>query len=114
MHACQLQYWDNDFKETTLYFQYMRLMGKEQHDLKYGIQEEELAVESVVLLYDTGCKKDMSQKLLFKWLGLYMICDIVKNKGIYILKELDRLCLASTFAYDRPIKFHSCQALCLN
>ena len=31
----------------------MRLKEKEQHDLKYGIYKKELAVASIVLLYDT-------------------------------------------------------------
>lgn len=44
----------------------MSLKGKEQYDLKHGIYEEELSIKSIVLLYDTKCKKDMFQKLLFK------------------------------------------------
>ncbi len=85
----------------------MRLEGKERHDLKHGIHEEELAVESIVLLHDTRRKKDMSQKLSFKWLGPYRIFDAVKNKGTYMLEKLDGSRLASIFVGDRLKRFYS-------
>ena len=71
MRASQLQRQDKDLEEATLYLQHIRLKGKERHDLKYGIREEELAIGSIVLLNDTRRKKDMSRKLFFKWLGPY-------------------------------------------
>ncbi len=87
----------------------MRLEGKERHDLKHGIRDEELAIGSIVLLHDTRHEKDMSRKLSFKWLGPYRICDAIKDKDTYILEELDGLRLAGTFAGDRLKKFHPCQ-----
>ena len=84
----------------------MRLERKEQHDLKHGICEEEVAIGSTVLLYDIRHKKDMSQKLAFKWLGPYQTSDIVKDKGTYMLEELDKLQLADTFVGDKLKKFH--------
>ena len=44
----------------------MHLKRKEQHDLKHGIYKKELAIRSIVLLYDTQYKKDLLQKLAFK------------------------------------------------
>lgn len=73
-----------------------------------------MAVRSIVLLYDTKRKKDISRKLSFKWLRLYKIFDTVKNKGTYILEELDRLRLAVIFAGDRLKRFHSQQKLYLD
>ena len=92
----------------------MRLEGKERHDLKHDIREKELAIGSIVLLYDTRYKKDMSHKLSFKWLGPYQICDADKDKGTDILEELDRLQLADAFAGDRLKKFHLRQQLQLD
>ena len=106
MRARQLQRRDKDLEEATLHLQRMRLKGKERHDLKYGICEEELAVGSIVLLHDTWRKKDMLWKLEFKWLGLYQISNTGKDKGTYMLEELDRSQLAGTFAGNRLKKFH--------
>lgn len=114
MRARQLQRRDDDLEEATLHLQRMRLEGKERHDLKYGIRDEELAVGSIVLLHDTTREKDMSRKLFFKWLGPYRICDTVKDKGTYMLEELDGSRLAGTFAGDRLKKFHPHQQLQLD
>ena len=92
----------------------MRLEGKERHDLKYGIRDEELAIGSIILLHDTRREKDMSRKLSFKCLGLYRICNAVKDKGTYMLEELDRSRRAGNFAGDRLKKFHPCQRLQLD
>ena len=102
MRARQLQRRDED------------LEGKEQHDLKHGIRQEELAIGNIVLLHDTRREKDMSRKLSFKWLGPYRICDAIKDKGTYILEELDGSQLAGTFAGDRLKKFHPRQQLQLD
>ena len=56
----------------------------------------------------------MSCKLSFKWLGPYQICNAVKDKGTYILKELNRLRLAGIFAGNRLKKFHPRQQLQLD
>lgn len=92
----------------------MRLEGKERHDEKHGIRNEELAIESVVLLHDTRREKDMSRKLAFKWLGPYRIYNSVKEKGTYMLEELGGSRLAGTFAGDRLKKFHPRQRLRLD
>ncbi len=92
----------------------MRFEGKERHDLKHGICEEELAIGSIVLLHNTRHKKDMPRKLSFKWLESFKIFDAVKDKGTYILKELDRSRLAGTFAGERLVRFHSYKQLHLD
>ena len=106
MRARQLQRRDEDLEEATLHLQRMRLEGKERHDLKHGIREEELSIGSIILLHDTRREKDMFRKLSFKWLGPYRICDAIKDKGTYIIEELDGSRLAGTFAGDRLKKFH--------
>lgn len=106
MYACQLQRRDEDLEEATLYLQHMRLEGNERHDLKYSIYEKELAIRSIVLLYNTRRKKNMLRKLVFKWLGPYWVFDAVRDKGTYMLKKLDGSQLANTFAGDRLKKFH--------
>ena len=105
---------DEDLEEATFHLQRMRFEGKEQHDLKHGIREEELAIGSIVLLLDTRRKKDMSRKLSFKWLGPYRTCDSIKDKGTYILEELDGSRLADTFAGDILKEFHPRQRLQLD
>lgn len=49
----------------------MRFEGKKQQDLKHGICKKELAVGSIVLLYDIQYKKNILRKLIFNWLDLY-------------------------------------------
>ena len=107
IRARQLQRRDEDLKEVTLHLQRIRLEGKEPHDLKHSIRKEELAAGRIVLLHDTRREKDMSRKLAFKWLGAYQISDAVRDKGTYMLEELDGSQLAGTFAGDRLKKFHS-------
>ena len=114
MRARQLQRRDEDLEEATLHLQRMRLEGKERHDDKHSIRVEELTVGQIVLLHDTRREKDMSRKLSFKWLGPYRICDVVKDKGTYMLEELDGSRLAGTFAGDRLKKFHPRQRLHLD
>ena len=90
MRARQLQRRGKDLEEAVLHLQRMRLEGKERRDKKQGIRNEELAIGSIVLLHDTRHEKDMPQNLEFKWLGPYRIGDAVKEKGTYLLEELDR------------------------
>ncbi len=112
--ARQLQRPDEDLEEATLHLQRIRLEGKERHDLKHRIRIEELAVRSIVLLYDTRREKDISRKLAFKWLGLYRISDVVRDKGTYMLEELNGSRLAGIFAGGRLKKFHLRQRLQLD
>ena len=84
MRARELQRRDEYLEEAVLHLQRMRLEGKERHDKKHGICNEELAIGSIVLLHNTRREKDISQKLAFKWLGPYRIRDAVKEKGTYL------------------------------
>ena len=101
MRARQLQRRDDDLEEATLHLQRMRLEGKERHDEKHGIRHEELAPGDIVLLHNTRREKDMSRKLAFKWLGPCRITDAIKDKGTYMLEELDGSQLSGTFAGNR-------------
>lgn len=56
----------------------------------------------------------MSQKLAFKWLGLYKIYHAVEKKKIYMFEELDKLPLVDIFASDYLKKFHTQQQLRFN
>ena len=114
IRAFQLQHRDKDLEKATFHLQRMRQKGKKRHDLKHGIRDEELAIGSIVLLHDTRREKNISRKLSFKWLWPYRICDAIKDKGTYILEELDGLRLAGTFADDRLKKFHPRQRLQLD
>lgn len=77
--------------------------------MKYSICNKKLAIESIVLLYDTKYEKNIFCKLFFKWLELYQICNIVKDKNTYMLIKLDRLQLAGIFVSDKFRKFYSYQ-----
>lgn len=114
MYACQLQRQDKNLEKATLHLQRIRFKEKERHDNKHSICVEELIVGQVVLLYNTRCKKDISWKLSFKWLGLYRICNAVKNKGTYIFEELNKSRLFGTFADDRLKSFYPWQRLHLD
>lgn len=67
----------------------MQLKEKKHYDEKHSIQHKELASNDIVLLYNTRREKDMSCKLIFKWLSPYQICNLRKDKGIYILEKLN-------------------------
>lgn len=69
---------------------------------------------SMILLHNHRHKKDMSQKLAFKWLSPYLINLAVEKKVTYMLEELERLRLAGTFAGDCLKKFHPQQRFRLN
>lgn len=56
----------------------------------------------------------MLRKLALKCLGLYRICDAVKEKRSYLLKKRDRSRLDSTFAGDIIEEFHPQQQLRLD
>lgn len=58
----------------------MQLKGKEHLNKKDGIWYKELASSDIILLYNTRIEKDMSCKFAFKWLGLYQIYNLVKDK----------------------------------
>ncbi len=114
MRARQLQRRDEDVEEATLHLQRICLERKEWHDLKHGIRKKELAVGSIVLLYDTRREKSMSRKLAFTWLSPYQIFDEVRDKGMYILEKLDGSQLAGIFAGDRLKEVHLQQRLQLD
>lgn len=61
---------------------------------------------SIVLLNNTRHKKNILQKLAFKWLGLYKIYYAVEEKKIYMLKEPNGLRLVSIFVDNCLKKFH--------
>lgn len=69
---------------------------------------------SIVLLHNTRYKKDMLQKLTFKLLDPSRIYYTVKEKSMYLLKELNRSCLAGIFASDCFKKFYFRQQLYLD
>lgn len=85
----------------------MCLKKKERYKLRHGIYKKEFVIGNIVLLYDIRCNKDMSQKLSFKWQRPYQICNVVKDKGTYMVEELNRLQLANIFVYNKLKKFHS-------
>ena len=89
-----------------LYLQYIQLKEKERHNEKHGIQKE-LAINSIMLLHNSQCKKNISQKLAFKWIRPYTIYNAVEGKKTYMLEELDRSHLAGIFTGDRFKKFHA-------
>ena len=46
-----------------------------------------------------------NQKLSYKQLGPYRVCKAIPKKGTYILKEFDRMQLASTYSDNHLKKF---------
>lgn len=59
MYACQLQYWDENFKKVTFYLEFIYLKEKKYYNDKYNICIKKPIVEQVVLQHDTRCKKHM-------------------------------------------------------
>lgn len=79
----QFQRRDKDLKEVILYLQPMQFKKKKHYNEKYGIREK-LTINSIVLLYNIRCKKDLLQKLAFKWLGSNRIYNAIeKKKDVY-------------------------------
>lgn len=104
----QLQHQNKDLEEATPYLQHLRLEKKEQQNLKHGICVEKLVIRGIVLLHNTRHKKDKSWKLSFKWLRLYQICNIIKNKSMYFFEEFDGSQKVDGFANNKLKKFYFC------
>lgn len=111
MRARQLQRRDEDMEEATLLLQRMRMQGKDLFDNTHRIREEPLAVDDLVLLYDSQREANMSIKLAFKWLEPYRIAEVVPEKGTYLLKELNGTRLKGTIAGNWLKRFYSRQRL---
>lgn len=111
IRARQLQRRDKDIEEASLLLRRMRMQGKDLFDDTHQIRGEPLAVDDLVLLYDSQREANMSIKLAFKWLGPYRIAEIVPEKGTYLLKELNGTRLSGSIAGNRLKRFHPRQRL---
>lgn len=85
----------------------MELEGKKRYNQKHDIWKK-LAMSSIVLLYNTLCKKDILQNVAFKWLGFYKIYNAIGEKKIYMLKKLNGLYLTGIFLRNCLKKFDLC------
>ena len=64
--------------------------------------------KNMIFLHDTQHEKNKNsqRKLNYKWKNFYQIFEIIVNKDIYFLIELNDIDLKNTFADNRFKKFH--------
>lgn len=109
MRARILERRDEDVAEVAAYLKRMRQANKDDFDAKHRTRPERLQKGQLVLLRNTERDVDMStkQKLAFRWLGPYVVRDVVEEKGTYLLCEVgnDGAQLRGTFAGNRLIPF---------
>ena len=107
VRARQLELRDADLDEVILRKRRKREEGKEAFDETWRIRGTQLNVKDLVLKHDAKKEKDMSSsnKLSYRWFGPYRICEAKKEKGTYVLEELDRTRLLGTHAGNRLKKF---------
>ena len=110
MRARQIQRRDEDLEEAALFLQRMREQGKEIFDETKSIREHPIVPGMMVLLHDTKLDNNHTGKLLYKWLGPYLI-ENTTPKGTYTLMELNGTQLAGTYPGNRLKEFHPRQHL---
>ena len=106
LRARQIQRRDEDIEEAALYLQRKRMEGKDNFDLDHRIREKDFSVNDMVLLHDTKRENIHTGKLEFRWLGPYLIHEVIPDKGTYRLKELDGSQFAGTVAGNRLKAFN--------
>ena len=104
MRARQLQRRDKDLQEAALYLRRSREQDKDNFDSRKRLRVKNLNVGDLVLLHNTKLKYQYSHKLDYCWLRPYRLADLVRDKGTYLLEELDGARLQSTYAGNR-LKF---------
>ena len=62
----------------------------------------------LILLHNTKLKTSHSAKLRFCWSGLYHIHQVIKEKGMYFLEELDGTSFRKHFHENRIKQFWVC------
>src|SRR5436190_1692781 len=103
VRACQLELHDADLDEVALRKRRKWEEGKETIDDLRRIQGTQLDVKDMVLKHNVKKEWDMSSrnKLSYHWLRPYRICEAVMEKSMYVLEELDGMCLSGMHAGNR-------------
>ena len=66
MRARQIQRKNEDLKKTALYLRRMREKGKKVFDTNNRLRQDPVAVNKIVLFYDTKKDKNLSARLEYK------------------------------------------------
>lgn len=105
VRARMLERRDEDIAEVAAYLRRMREANKDDFDARHRTRKDRLEKGQMVLLRNKKTEVDMSrsQKLLFRWLGPYVVKDVVQDRGTYLLAEIgdDGAQLKGTFAGER-------------
>ena len=107
MRARQLKKKKEDMTQTVDMMRRMRKQNKELFDDYHEIRNKEIKEKNMIFLHNTQHEKNKNsqRKLNYKWKNLYRIIEVIVNKNIYFLIELNDIDLKSTFADNRFKKF---------
>ena len=107
--AIQFAQRDLDLEEAAARLQRKRELAKEYWDEAHSATARNYEVGDVVVVYNSRFDTDYSlkSKLAFWWLGPYKIREAYKEKGTYILEELDGTLIKGTYAGRRLKIWHS-------
>ena len=107
--AIQLAQRDLDLEEAASRLQRKRELAKEYWDEAHSATARDYEVGDIVVVYNSRFESDFSlkRKLAFWWLGPYKIREAHKEKGTYILEELDGTLMDGTYAGRRLKIWHS-------
>lgn len=87
----QIERRDVDLDEAEHHLWRMHEENKEYFDNRHVLRDERLSAGDLVLLHNTTGSKDMSSihKLSFRWLGPYVVEEVLGDSGAYQIRELD-------------------------
>jgi hypothetical protein len=113
MRARQLQRRDENMNEARNLLKRMRKQKKEYFDSKHFATDKDINKNDLVLFHDTQHENDRSinRKLKYRWRESFRVKEVIQNKEIYLLQELDETDLAEIFVENKIKKFHQRQSL---
>jgi hypothetical protein len=113
MRARQLQRRNENMNETKNLLERMRKQNKKYFDSKHFTTNKNINKNDLVLLHDTQHENDrnINRKLKYRWRESFRIKEVIQNKEIYLLQELDDIDLTEIFVENKIKKFHQRQSL---
>jgi len=104
--ARQLERKDDNVTKAAHTLARNRQQNKDFFDSHRHKRLEELGIGDLILLFNSVLKKQWSRKLDNRWLGPYRIRAIKKERGTYLLEELDGRELKLPFPGEMIKKFY--------
>ena len=103
----QLKRKNENFDEAALHLRRMREQNKELFDDKHQLRKIFLNVNDLMLKHNIKFDNRHDLKLVFRWNELYRIQYANSMKKIYILKEMNEICLERIYVDNKLKRFRA-------